>query len=153
MATTSPTKVFIVHGRDDGAKHEVARFIDRLGLVPVILHEQANKGRTLISKFREESADIGFAIVLMTPDDVGGLADSPPTLKPRARQNVIFELGFFIGKLGPERVCALFSGNLEKPSDFEAVVYVAYGSNTGWKTDLARELKAAGIDVNVNALL
>jgi predicted nucleotide-binding protein len=151
MASESPSRVFIVHGRDNGAKHELARFLERLGLVPVILHEQPNSGRTLISKFREESTDIAFAIVLMTPDDVGGLARNK--LKPRARQNVIFELGFFIGKLGPNRVCALVSGEIEKPSDFEAVVYVEYGANTGWKTELARELHAAGIDIDMNKLV
>ena len=138
MVTASPAKVFIVHGRDNGAKHEVARFLERLGIEPVILHERPNKGRTLISKFQEESADIRFAVVLMTPDDVGGVVGG--TQQPRARQNVIFELGFFLGQLGADRVCALFSGNIERPSDFEGVVYVEYGTNTAWKTDLAREL-------------
>jgi len=138
VVTASPAKVFIVHGRDNGAKHEVARFLERLGIEPVILHERPNKGRTLISKFQEESADIRFAVVLMTPDDVGGVVGG--TQQPRARQNVIFELGFFLGQLGADRVCALFSGNIERPSDFEGVVYVEYGTNTAWKTDLAREL-------------
>jgi predicted nucleotide-binding protein len=124
--------------------HQVARYLERLSLEVVILHERPNGGRTLISKFREESADIGFAVVLMTPDDLGRLRDEGPPAS-RARQNVVFELGFFIGKLGPERVCALVAGNLEKPSDFEAVVYVAFGTQTGWKTELARELRAAGI--------
>jgi predicted nucleotide-binding protein len=151
MTIQQPVKVFIVHGRDNGAKHEVARFLERLGLEPVILHERPNSGRTLISKFREESADITFALVLMTPDDVGGLVGSDP--KPRARQNVIFELGFFIGQLGPRNVCALVSGDIEKPSDFEAVVYVQYGPSTEWKIELVRELKAAGLAVDMNKAL
>jgi predicted nucleotide-binding protein len=142
--TPRTNKVFLVHGRDHGAMHEVARYLERLGLEVVILHERANGGRTLISKFREESADIGFAVVLMTPDDEGGLK-GPASLSSRARQNVVFELGFFIGKLGPDRVCALVSGHLETPSDFDAVVYVPFGATTQWRTELARELRQAGI--------
>lgn len=138
-------KVFVVHGHNSGAKHEVARFLEQLELEVVILHERPNRGRTLISKFQEESADIEFAVVLMTPDDMGGLAGGKQSL--RARQNVIFELGFFIGKLGAQRVCALVSDEIEKPSDFEAVVYVACGSAT-WKTELARELRHAGVRFN-----
>lgn len=137
-------KVFLVHGRDHASKSEVARYLERIGLEAIILHERPNKGRTLISKFREESEDIGFAVVLMTPDDEGHLKGDAGT-QLRARQNVVFELGFFIGKLGPERVCALVASDLEKPSDFDAVVYVPYGQNTSWQTDLARELRAAGI--------
>lgn len=139
-----PTKVFLVHGRDSGRKHEIARFLERIGLTVVILHEQPNGGRTLISKFREESSDVAFAVVLMTPDDHGGL-QGHSELKPRARQNVVFELGFFIGKLGPDRVAALVVGTVEKPSDFEAVVYINFDDNGGWRVDLARELSAAGI--------
>lgn len=141
--TAAKSRVFIVHGRDESAKNDVARFIERIGLEAVILHEQPNGGRTIIQKFQEESAGSAFAIVLMTPDDVGGL--NADHLQPRARQNVIFELGFFLGRLGPKKVCALFSGNLEKPSDFEAVVYIPYSSVSGWKGDLARELAHADI--------
>jgi predicted nucleotide-binding protein len=135
--------VFVVHGRHDGSKHEVARFLEQLGIEAVILHERPNAGRTIITKFQEESAGISFAVVLMTPDDLGGLAGEPP--QNRARQNVIFELGFFIGKLGASKVCALVASEIEKPSDFDAVVYLQYGANTGWKTELARELKHAGV--------
>jgi hypothetical protein len=148
MNTVKP-KIFIVHGRDNGAKYEVAHFLQQLELEPVILHERPNAGRTLISKFQEESADIHFAVVLMTPDDIGNLAGSP-TPNPRARQNVIFELGFFIGKLGAGKVCALVSGGVERPSDFEAIVYVEYGAGTTWKSELARELRHAEIKFDPN---
>jgi predicted nucleotide-binding protein len=141
-------KVFIVHGREDGPKYEIAHFLTQIGLEPVILHERPNGGRTLISKFQEESGDIEFAVVLMTPDDSGGLAGGAQS--PRARQNVIFELGFFIGKLGPAKVCALVAGAIEKPSDFEAVVYIEYGPKTSWKVELARELRHAGIQFDPN---
>lgn len=135
-------KVFLVHGRDSGAMHEVARFLEKIGLDVTILHERANKGRTLISKFQEESADISFAVVLMTPDDSGSFKGEKAS--DRARQNVVFELGFFIGRLGAENVCALVSRGIERPSDFESVVYIEFEGN-GWKTELARELRAAGV--------
>jgi len=141
-AISVSNKVFLVHGRDSGAMHEVARFLERIGLDVTILHERANKGRTLISKFQDESADISFAVVLMTPDDSGSFKGEKAS--DRARQNVVFELGFFIGRLGAENVCALVSRGVERPSDFESVVYIEFEGN-GWKTELARELRAAGV--------
>lgn len=145
--TAPRSRVFVVHGRDDKAKLAVARFLERIGIEALILHEQPNAGRTLIVKFQQIAAGADFAVVLVTPDDVGGLDEH--ALKRRARQNVIFELGFFIGKLGPEKVCALVSENVEKPSDFDGVVYVPLASGDGWKLELARELKAAGIRFEV----
>lgn len=136
-------KVFIVHGRDEATKTDVARFVERLDLEAVILHELPNLGRSLANKFMEVAAEAAFAVVLMTPDDFGGIVGGAPNA--RARQNVIFELGFFIGRLGADKVCALVSGNVERPSDFEAIVYLAYGPHTTWRPDLARELRAAGI--------
>lgn len=150
-STTGKAKVFVVHGRDAASKSEVARFLDKLGLEPVILHERPNAGRTLITKFQEESADIAFAVVLMTPDDQGALAGCQ--MAPRARQNVIFELGFFIGRLGASRVCALVSGELEKPSDFDAVVYIQYSPQSSWKAELIRELRHAGLPVDANLVV
>ena len=130
-------KVFVVHGRDDGLKNEVGRWLARIGLDDVILHEQANLGRTIINKFQAISDDIVFALILMTPDDVGGLAGGATAY--RARQNVIFELGYFLGKLGAERVAALVVGDIEKPSDYDGVVYIPYDKPGGWKLQLARE--------------
>ena len=103
------SKVFIVHGHDRASKAEVAGFIRKLGFEPTILHERPNKGWALVTKFREEAAGAGFAVVLMTSDDLGK-AETAVDLKLRARQKVVFELGFFIGKLGPERVAALVEG-------------------------------------------
>lgn len=148
MGASTNGKVFIVHGRDDGTKNTVARFIEKLGLQPVILHERPNKGRTIITKFREEAAAVGFAVVLMTPDDVGRGADAAD-LKPRARQNVVFELGFFIGSLEPERVAAMVKGDVERPSDFDGVVYISLDQGD-WRADLGRELKAAGYEFDWN---
>jgi predicted nucleotide-binding protein len=145
------TKVFIVHGHDGEARLSVARFIEKLGFEAVILHERPNKGRTIITKFREEAAGVGFAVVLMTPDDVGGkaLAHTTGPVLPRARQNVVFELGFFIGALGSERVAAMVKGEIERPSDFDGVVYISLDDGS-WKADLARELEAAGYHVDWN---
>jgi predicted nucleotide-binding protein len=144
------SKVFVVHGHDEGPREAVARFLERLGLQPVILHECPNKGRTIITKFQEEAAEVGFAIVLMTPDDVGGVSEAG--LKARARQNVVFELGFFIGALGPARVAALVKGDIERPSDFDGVVYISL-DNGNWKTELGNELQAAGYDVDWNKVM
>jgi predicted nucleotide-binding protein len=143
-------KVFVVHGHDNTPKAEVARYIEKIGLEAIILHERPNKGRTLITKFREEAADVGFAVVLMTPDDHGGAAGE--STKPRARQNVVFELGFFIGALGPARVAALVKGNVEPPSDFDGVVYISL-DHADWATELARELQEAGFEIDWNRVM
>lgn len=145
-------KVFVVHGHDEGAKEAVARFLSKLQLEPIILHEQPNQGHTVIEKF-ERNAEVDFAVVLLTPDDVGYPAGSPDNLKPRARQNVIFELGYFVGRLGRSRVCALYRGNVDILSDYDGVVYVSMEDAHGWRLMLAREIKAAGIDVDLNAAL
>lgn len=87
-------KVFLVHGHDNELKETVARFLEKIGLIPIILHEQASKGQTIIEKF-EEHSNVSYAIVLMTPDDVGNLKSNKGKLNQRARQNVIFELGYF----------------------------------------------------------
>lgn len=152
----SNSKVFIVHGQDNETKAVVARFIEQLGLDAIVLHEQTDQGRTIIEKF-EAHSDVGYAVVLLTPDDVGGLAPgdgSDAALRPRARQNVILELGYFVGRLGRTRVCALRKGDTEMPSDFAGVVYTPYdGADEGWKLKLARELKTAGLHVDLNKAL
>jgi len=145
-------KVFVVHGHDAGPRAEVARFIEKLGFEAIILHERPNKGRTLITKFREEAEGVGFAVVLMTPDDLGKAVTSAEEAKPRARQNVVFELGFFIGKLGPERVAALVKGDIETPSDFDGVVYISFDKEH-WQAKLGKELKEAGYSVDWNKVM
>lgn len=141
--------VFIVHGHDEASKQTVARFIEKLELDPIILHEQPNEGRTVIEKF-EYYTNVSFAVVLITPDDVGGQANQQNHLKTRARQNVIFELGFFAGILGRKRVCALYTEGVEMPSDYSGVLYVPMDAQGGWQLQLAREMKAAGVEVDLN---
>ncbi len=147
----SPKEIFVIHGRNNEAKETVARFLQNLGLTPVILHEQPNQGRTIIEKF-ERHAQVGFAVALLTPDDVGALKNEEKNLKPRARQNVVFELGYFLGRLGRERVCALTKGNVELPSDYDGVVYISLDDG-GWKMNLIRELKNADFNVDANKVL
>ncbi len=142
-------RVLVVHGRDEELKNAVARFLSKIELQEVILHEQPNRGRHILTKFQDEAADVAFAVVLMTPDDFGGLVDSEPAA--RARQNVVFELGFFIGKLGPQRVVALVKGEIERPSDFDGIVYIPVDPSGTWKMALSRELNAAGVRFNHSA--
>ena len=142
-------RVFVVHGRDDGTRNTVARFLESLGLEVVILQEQASEGRTIIEKFEDHSG-VGFAVVLCTPDDVGALAMEPDKLNPRPRQNVILELGYFWGKLGRNKVCALLDGDMEMPSDYDGVLYIPMDASEGWKLALAREMKAAGMTIDLN---
>lgn len=144
------TKVFIVHGHDNAAKQETARFIERLGLNAIILHEQVTQGKTIIEKI-EENTNVGFAIVLYTPCDLGKAKDDID-LKDRARQNVIFEHGYLIGKLGRQRVSALVKGNVEKPNDISGVVYIDMDNGGGWKVPLAREMKSVGYDIDMNKI-
>ncbi|WP_345936028.1 MULTISPECIES: nucleotide-binding protein [Tistrella] len=150
MGRTISPKVFIVHGHDDGAREAVARFLERIGLEPIILHEQANQGRTIIEKV-EANDDVGFAVVLLTPDDEGRAKGG--TLEPRARQNVLLELGYFIGRLGREKVCTLKRGTVEIPSDFAGVVWGTMDNEGGWKQVLARELQAVGFDIDWNKIM
>ena len=138
--------VFIVHGHDDPAKMEVAHLIERAGLNAVILHEKPNAGRTIIEKFEKHGGSAGFAVVLLTPDDVGG--PNRGDLRPRARQNVIGEMFWFAGKLGRGRICALKKGDLEIPTDFAGIVYTDMDDRGTWKAKLLQELETAGYEVD-----
>ncbi|ENA1256038.1 TIR domain-containing protein [Pseudomonas aeruginosa] len=142
-------RVFVVHGHDEGARESVARFLEKLGLEPIILHEQANRGRTVIEKI-EGHRDVGFAVVLLTPDDQGCVKGGQ--LEPRARQNVLLELGYFLGYLGRDRVCALKRGQVEIPSDFAGVVWTSM-NDEGWKQALSRELQDAGYEIDWNKVM
>jgi len=149
LAAKPSNEVFIVHGHNEGAREAVARFLQKGGLKPIILHEIANQGRMVLQKFLD-SSDVGFAVILMTPDDFGAANGSEP--KPRARQNVILELGYFIGKLGQSRVCALKSGDIELPTDILGIGWTSLDNNA-WHVPLWRELKAAGYDVKLEEMV
>jgi predicted nucleotide-binding protein len=147
VPTSSEDKtIFVVHGHDDARKLEVARFLENTtGKTAVILHEEPHKGRTIIEKLEDHGSDAGFAVILLTGDDEG--AEIGGTVRPRARQNVILELGFFLGALGRSRVVALYDEGVELPSDINGVLYVSLAGQ--WKADLAKELGAAGISTDM----
>jgi len=146
-------KVFVVHGHQHGARETVARYLEKLNLEPVILDEEPSRGRTIIEKF-EDHSDVAFAVVLIIGDDIGGVKGSDPSkLRPRARQNVILELGFFLGKLGRHRVCALYEPDVEMPSDFGGVGFVKFDGEGNWRVLIAKELNASGLKVDMNAAL
>lgn len=144
-------KIFIVHGHDDGMKNTVARFLERLGFEAIILHEQENKGQTIIEKF-ERSSDVGFAVILYTPCDMGG-KNGDSEQRPRARQNVVLEHGYFIGKLGRERVLALHRDKVELPSDLQGILYTPFDSNDSWMFTLAKEMKVVGYNIDMNKVI
>ena len=143
--------VFIVHGHDPSAKEAMARFVEQIGLKPIILSEQPSQGLTIIEKF-EANSNVSYTIVLLTGDDIGGNQGDNGKMRPRARQNVIFELGFFVGRLGRGRVCALTKGDPEIPSDYSGVVYIPMDEGDAWQGQLVKELKAAGFDIDANKL-
>jgi hypothetical protein len=138
-------KVFVVHGHDEAALQAVARFLEKLKLTAIVLREQPDQGRTIIEKFEDYAKEVGFAIVLLTPDDLAGAA-ATPSQTSRARQNVIFELGYFAGKLGRGRACLLRKGDVEIPSDLYGIIYTEMDAGEGWKLKLAREFAAAKLD-------
>jgi predicted nucleotide-binding protein len=150
-----PRKIAIVHGHDEGAKANAARFVERVGHTPIILHEQPNEGRTPIEKIEGCFREVSFAIALLTPDDLGGDRSgvrSMRDLKPRARQNVIGEFMYFIAKLGRDRVCALYKEGVELPTDLLGILYVKMDGGIGWQYELGREMRRAGIQVDLNRL-
>jgi len=147
----STDKIFIVHGHNNEIKQTVARILAKLKLEPIILHEQIDQGRTIIEKFEKNSSDVNFAIILLTDDD-DGKAKIETDFKTRARQNVVFEMGYFIGKLGREKVFLLLEEGVDKPGDLDGIVYVPIDNADGWKLKLVRELKAAGYSVSADDL-
>jgi|SRR5450631_3529484 predicted nucleotide-binding protein len=122
VAAADRRKVFGVHGHDEGAKQQTPRFLEKLHLEPVILGELADQGRTIIEKF-EQSSDVSFAVVLLTPDDMASPMGQEKSPRPRARQNVILELGYFVGRLSRSRVAVLYKGSVEIPSDYHGILY------------------------------
>jgi predicted nucleotide-binding protein len=143
---------FIVHGHDDARKHELFRVLqDVTGVKPIILAEQPNGGRTILEKLEAYAAAAGFAVALLTPDDVGGARDAGE-MAPRARQNVVFEAGYFAGRLGRARVVLLYDEGVELPSDLQGLVYVPLDTGGAWKMKLTHELATAGVHVDWSGL-
>ncbi|PKO47588.1 MAG: hypothetical protein CVU29_01715 [Betaproteobacteria bacterium HGW-Betaproteobacteria-22] len=146
------SKVFIVHGHDQAAQSKTARFVEKLGLEAIILHEKASSGRTIIEKI-EHYSNVGFAIVLYTPDDLGNVKTKVDELNGRARQNVVFEHGYLIGKLGRENVVALVEAPIELPNDISGVIYINIDEASAWQLQLAKEMKQSGYKIDMNDLI
>lgn len=146
---TQGSCVFLVHGRATGAVADVARFLEKLDLPVTILHEQPNEGQTIIEKFEKHAGRSNYAVVLLTGDDEGRLK-SDTEFNSRARQNVILELGYFMGKISRKNVCAIYESGVELPSDYDGVLYIPLDTDGAWKYRLAKELKANGLDVDLN---
>jgi predicted nucleotide-binding protein len=143
--------IFIVHGHDEEAKAKTARFITTLGFNPIILHEQVSSSKTVIEKI-EKYTDVGFGIILYTPCDIGAKNEEKPNYQNRARQNVVFEHGFLIGKIGRENVCALVKSDVETPNDISGVVYVKMDNDDAWQIKIAKEIRKSGYNVDLNKL-
>lgn len=148
-------QIFVVHGHDDGMKEAVARILEKLGFEPIILNEQVDRGSMILGKLEKYSENVSFAVVLLSPDDKGYKKDhEPQSASYRARQNVILELGYFIGKLGGENVFSLLrqEENFDFPSDIFGRLWTSYDSAGSWKLKLAKELDAAGYDIDYSKL-
>lgn len=141
---TMPPNIFIVHGHDQAAKEKAARFVTQAGFRPLILAEQSNQGKTLIEKLEYYADKAAFALVLLTGDDMGYVNGHAEAVRPRARQNVLLELGYFLAKLGRERVCALYQPGVEIPSDYSGVVWTPMDKHEAWKTKVLQEFRDVG---------
>ncbi len=144
-------RVFVVHGHDTNARNEVELFLKSIGYEPIILCKRADMGDTIIEKIEREAKDVCFAIVIYTSCDLGKDKTSND-LKPRARQNVVFEHGFMCAHLGRERVCALLEDGVEQPGDLQGVIYKPLDAVGVWKYQIADEMKAAGLKVDKNLI-
>jgi len=147
----STNDIFIVHGHNTEIKELVATTIRKLKLNPIVLNEKANQGRTILEKF-ENHSDVSFAIVLLTDDDEGK-EKTQANLQKRARQNVVFEFGYFVGKLGRSKVLCLYTEGVETPSDINGFLYTKLDNSQAWRFEIVKELKAAGYSVSADDLL
>ncbi|PRY42166.1 putative nucleotide-binding protein with TIR-like domain [Geodermatophilus tzadiensis] len=143
-ALSEKKTIFLVHGNNIDVRNDIETQLHRWKLVPdteiIVLDRQANMGQTLIEKFEKHAGDAGLAIVVATPDDVGRKKTATDD-EPRARQNVIYELGYFNGLLGRASTIVMNAG-ITQPSDIAGLVYIKYEQGGSWAWELARELKA-----------
>ncbi|MDQ1339183.1 MAG: hypothetical protein QG567_334 [Campylobacterota bacterium] len=152
LINVNSKKVFIVHGRDEVSKINLEILLKEMGLEPIVLHRQPDEGQTVIEKFEKHGSDVGYAFILLTPDEIAYLAnedtlsDGERKKEKRARPNVIFEFGYFVGRLGRNKVCCLYTGDVEIPSDLKGLIYKQYHKDVkevAW--DIRQDLKAVGI--------
>lgn len=157
---TPKKEIFISHGKDQTPLNELKEILIEFGLTPIVLNEQPSGGRTVMEKL-EAYSNVGFAFMLLTPDDLGGFVESgnkwsrPQRLRKflktahnRPRQNVILEFGYFVGKLGRSRVACLLKKPVEQPSDMQGIVYLSFKESLQEiKPEILKELRAAGYGI------
>ena len=146
-------RIFLIHGHNNEIKESVARFLESLDLGVIILHEQPNKGQTIIEKL-ESFSEVDYAIALLTGDDKGDSIKSSNKKSgfTRARQNVIFEMGYFASSLGRNRLTILYEEGVEVPSDISGILYIPLDSSNSWRLKLTQELISAGLKIDLNLL-
>ena len=149
MAQSKERKVLIIPGREEEKKGKVAGFLKELDLEPFFPDGAASRGMSLPEKYKSYE-DAAFAIILLTGDDMGYPQEEPEEPKPRPAQNVIFEVGFLMGRLDPNRVCALYEEGLDLPSEFKGSILIPYDEGGFWKLMVARALKMAQVEVDLN---
>lgn len=148
-------KIFIVHGHDELLKNQTESLLRGFGLEPIILHQKPDEGLTIIEKL-EKHSNVGYAFILLTPDDTGypnteaSKPENERKIELRARQNVIFEFGYFAGKLQRNRVCCLYKEGVELPTDLDGIIYKKVHKNVSEVgLDIAKELKAIGYKIEI----
>lgn len=148
--------VFIAYGHDQASRDALELLLRRLGMEPIILQNLPAAGDTIIEKLEHylgEHGDVGFACVLLTPDDEGFKAGRPEEKKYRARQNVVLELGMVLASLGRSRVAIIHKGSVEQPSDIAGLIYIPFEERVDEvRTQLFRELQNAGFNPNASGL-
>jgi predicted nucleotide-binding protein len=149
---TFGSNIFIVHGHDIAARESVKSLLHQLDLRPIVLQEEGSGGRTIIENFEAHAENSGFAVVLMTPDDTGYPGEQDDKAQGRARQNVVLEFGYFLALLGRQRVRVLYKEGVEIPSDLTGILYIPMDEGGAWQLKLAKEIKAAGFEIDLNAL-
>lgn len=154
IAVNANRKIFVVYGHDEIARTQLEALLRRWDLEPIILDQQASAGQTIIEKLEEYTADVGYAIVLATPDDEGK-AKAEATAKSRVRQNVVLELGMFLAKLGRERVAILLkeAPDFERPSDIQGLIYIPFQNRVDEVSlNLIRELTRQGYTIDTSRI-
>lgn len=146
-------KVFVVYGHDEQARARLDAMLRRWGLEPLILDQLPSEGQTIIEKLEKYTGEAKFGVVLATPDDEGHRRDHPDEKAPRARQNVVLELGMLLAKLGRSRIAVLLKQqeHMERPSDIQGLIYIPFKDNVEKDAGLllAKEMRAAGYQIDV----
>ena len=149
-------KVFVVYGHDAPARTQLDAMLRRWGLEPVILDQLPSKGQTIIEKLEDYTEDVGFGVVLATPDDIGFPKTHEDQRAFRARQNVVLELGMLLVKLGRPKVAILLGNQveMERPSDIQGLIYIPFKDDLQREAGpaLAKEMAAQGYNIDVARL-